>query len=92
MPPTLEEIVVSPDGPFAEQLGPDFSHSFFNRSPCRHKLGTRCRRCSAGLRKGLAVDLAVRRQGQSVQKRERRRYHVLGNRPSEPPSQLRRDT
>ena len=67
----LEEIVVSTDRLAAKQIRPNFGNCFFDRPPRWYETGTRRGPRSPGVGEGLAVDLPVGCERESVQEDER---------------------
>ena len=82
----LEEVVRSADLLALEHIAPDRRQELLSARPRRHvgARGNGVRR-----RQRLAIDLAVRRQRQRVERDERRRHHVLGQLRRERDAQLR---
>ena len=82
----LEEVVLDTDALEAEHVAPDGGQErLVGRA--RRQVGARGR--GVGRRQRLAIDLAVRRQRQRVERDERRRHHVLGQLRRQGDAQLR---
>ena len=88
-PPSCEEIILDADALEAEDLGEDAAQRRLRRV-ARRDIAARDLRIEVGSRKRLAVDLAIGRQGQRVERDEGRRDHIVGQLARQRRAQLRR--
>ena len=89
MPAELEEIVLDADAIEAEHLGEDAAQRRLGSVARRH-IAPRDLRVEVGSRKRLAVDLAVGRQRQRVERDEGSGDHIIGQLARQRRAQLRR--
>ena len=83
-----EEIILDADALEAEDLGEDAAQRRLRRV-ARRDIAARDLRVEVGRGKRLAVDLAIGRQGQRVERDEGRRDHIIGQLARQRRAQLR---
>ncbi|CAN2536686.1 hypothetical+protein [Methylocapsa aurea] len=88
VPAELEEIIVDADAVDPEDVGEDAAEGLF-RGVARRDIAVSDLSVEIGRGKGAAIDLAIGRQGQRVERDESRGDHIVGQLAREGSAQLR---